>query len=106
MRDSEAAESVVLARNLKRLEGGIEREGTALLARWKLPECAEEFPHVLLSRHEQEDVFDPPAVPVHGLHVADLERIGSDIEYLRRAQRREGLAPDRCTCLLYTSRCV
>ena len=87
-------ESVATTGRLQRLQNGIQRESADLLARREFLERGEELPDVLLRRHEQEDVIDPPAVPVHAFVVADLERIGAQVEELREAQRHERLLPD------------
>ena len=80
---------------MQRLQNSIQRESSDLLAGREFPERADELPDVLLRGHEQENVLDPPTVPVHTLLVPDLEWVGSQVEDLWRTQRRERIPPNR-----------
>ena len=79
---------------LERFQHLVEREAADLLARREFLERRQELPDVLLRRHEQEDVLDPPLLVAHAIVVGRLERIGAQVEDLRQAQRHERFLPD------------
>jgi hypothetical protein len=52
------------------------------------------LPDILLCRHQNEGVIDPPLTVTDAFVVGDLERVGAQIEQLGEAQRDEGILPD------------
>jgi len=74
------ASVAALGRGLERLQHLVEREAADLLALREFLERCEEFPDVLLRRHEQEGVFQPPTIVVDALVVAPRIRMTAGAE--------------------------
>src|SRR5438094_8957449 len=67
-------------RALQSFQHLIEAEAAWLLARREFLEGSEELPDVLLRRHKQEGMVNPPASIVYAFVVSGLERIGAQVE--------------------------
>ena len=69
------------------------KEGRSL-ARREFFQGSQEFPHVLLRRHKQEDPTNPPVLVRIRVMVRLFERVHSQIEQFWRPQREVGISPD------------
>ena len=78
----------------KCLQSLVEAEAAGLLARREFLERGEKLTHVLLRRHEHEGVVHAPPSVVDAFVVGALERIGAQVEELRKTQGHERVLPD------------
>ena len=70
-----------------KIHGLVDREAARLLTRWELLECCKVLTDDCLRRNQYKRVLNEPFVISACLVFGTLERIGAQIEYLRRAQR-------------------
>src|SRR5438132_7165886 len=74
--------------------GLADREAAWLLPRRELLERLQVLRHDRLRRNQDEQVLDEPFVVVARLLIRTLERVGTQVEQLGRAQRDQGLHPN------------
>jgi len=90
-RSTDAASVVA---GLQFLQHPLEREAAHFLARWELLECRQEPSDEGLRRDQEEDALEPPVIVVHAFVIADLERIGPQIEELGDTKFGKRILPD------------
>src|SRR4030095_10579264 len=78
---------------LQTLQRVVNRKAAGLLARREFLKRGEELPDVLLCRHENKRMVNPPASIVYAFVVRGLEGIGAQIEKFRETKRHEWVLP-------------